>query len=393
MTYTRSVGVIRALAWVGVFGIAAGFATFLVLSFVAWALVSVFNNVQGGSGGAVDEGTTPLVLILAVSAALYAAGRLLVETAREYGLRQASWVRRFALPAGAAIVLGYVLLVWAGPLNWISVVALILLPAWWIVGIGPVRLPHWAGPGRVAVALAMCALVAFAGSYAATWHANEPAPGGPDPAQAQGPSIDRIAAEPPASMDMNALILSSAVATGGPGRTFVSVVLKDRTALAGWQDLRAEAWREGGKQGYFGDYFYWFVDPNETEPLSTGQVQWVDGAVALDGFDLVTALGGASVPGWGGNVVTLSGELRVHPTTRPITVVVAITGVAPDGHRYLIGNPNVKRTRFDGTTVDWFREILAGTDARGWVAARQGRTFTRQVGPPSARANSARSSS
>jgi hypothetical protein len=133
----------------------------------------------------------------------------------------------------------------------------------------------------------------------------------------------------------------------------------DRNALVGWHDLRAEAWLDGGGQSYFGDYFYWFVDPDRTEPLATGQVEWIEGAVTQDGVDLVTEFGWASVAD-SPSRVTLSGEVRLHPTARPITVVVAITGVAPDGHRYLLGMPNVERTRFDGTPLDWYQELLAG---------------------------------
>jgi hypothetical protein len=362
-TYMPSSGAVRAMAWVLVFGVAAGFVAFVALSLVAWMLGSVFKLIQGGDGGIFDEATTPLIAILAVSAALYLAGRLLDETAEEFGPESTRRVRRFAMPAGAAIALGVALLVWTGPLNWITVVALTLLPAWWIAGIGPVRLPHWAGRGRLTVALTVCVLVAFVGSFAASWHAYELIPQPSPGAQAWNPGSERIALRTPESVRPS-LLVGSAIATGGPGRTFVSMIMKDRNALAGWHDLRAEAWLEGGAQSYFGDYYYWSVDPDRTEPLATGQVEWIQGAVTLDGVDLVTEFGWAGVADWPSRV-TLSGEVRLHPTTRPVTVVVAITGVAPDGHRYLLGNPNVQRTRFDGTPLDWYQEILAGHRGAG----------------------------
>jgi hypothetical protein len=130
--------------------------------------------------------------------------------------------------------------------------------------------------------------------------------------------------------------------------------MRNRTSLADWHDLRAEAWQTGAVEAGF-----WIVDNAKTQPLATGQVQWVDGARTLDGVDLARR-GSIDSSNWPAGQVTLTGVIRLHPTTKPIQVFAALTGVAPDGRRYLLGYPAWAVCHFDGTALDWYQQILAG---------------------------------
>jgi hypothetical protein len=305
-------------------------------------LLGALDWVRGGVGGYLDDASTRTVVILAAGAALYLASRSLLAAQDPWGGFTGRQIRRFTTPIGVAIVLAFAMLEWTGPLNWITVIVLTLLPVWWIAGSWQVQPPRWGQPGKPALALTACAVIAFGGSFAAGWQAFVPVPEpSPDQLQAWSPHFERIAPATPSDVRAS-LVAGGVLVTAANRHVVVSVVVNDRAALADWHDLRAEVWQDGGNQGRY----FWFVDASEAAPLATGEAQWVDGVPP----------GVTGAPG----LVTLTGTIQLHPTTRPIWVVAALTGVAPDGQRYLIGLPSPTVVRFDGTALDWYQEILAG---------------------------------
>ena len=62
----------------------------------------------------------------------------------------------------------------------------------------------------------------------------------------------------------------------------------------------------------------------------------------------------SSVP-WGPKAMTLSGSVRLDRTPGITAAWVALTGIAPDGQRHLIGDPTYVEATFNGTTLDWLR--------------------------------------
>jgi hypothetical protein len=58
--------------------------------------------------------------------------------------------------------------------------------------------------------------------------------------------------------------------------------------------------------------------------------------------------------------VRLSGSVRVDRSPNVTLAWVAITGVGPDGRRYIINGPSFDSTSFNGTAWDWLAAVIAG---------------------------------
>jgi hypothetical protein len=58
--------------------------------------------------------------------------------------------------------------------------------------------------------------------------------------------------------------------------------------------------------------------------------------------------------------VRLSGSVRVDRSPNMTLAWVAITGLGPDGRRYIISGPLFDSTSFNGTAWDWFAAIIEG---------------------------------
>jgi hypothetical protein len=338
-----------ALAAAG--GAAGGGLLFLGLTSVPF--LGVLDWVHGVHGR-LDAGAGLMAAVLGVGVALYLGARLLMVAQDPWAGFSGRQIRRVAAPTGAAVVLALVMFEFTGMWNWLTIAMLTLLPVWWIAGSWQVEPPRFGRMAKPAIALAACAAAAFGASCLASWQPSviQPEPS-PAEAQAWNPRVDRVALATPSDVQAN-LLTPQIVTTGGNSNVIVSVVIRDRSFLADWHDLRAEAWQDGAAPGSL-----WFVDPAKTQPVATGQVQWVDGARTLDGIDI----GGGNVDGvevWPAGKDTLTGAVQLHPTTERVRVIAALTGIAPDGHRHLIGYPQARSPWFDGTALDWYQNLLAG---------------------------------
>ena len=58
--------------------------------------------------------------------------------------------------------------------------------------------------------------------------------------------------------------------------------------------------------------------------------------------------------------VRLSGSVRIDQSPNVTLAWVAITGLGPDGRRYIINGPLFDSTSFNGTAWDWFAAIIDG---------------------------------
>ena len=366
-------GAIRGVVWGGVVGLGFVLLAWLVLMAVANAAVYQLGVQLNG----LDDARKQVLPILDLGIAAFVAGRVVTPSVAATAAFQGRKVRWLTIPLGAAVVLACALLGWSGPLGWPSVIALLSLPLFWIVGAWQTRPMRLGYPSRLArglalgVGLAAAACVVTSSTFA--WSAPYQSPADPvlpgQPGFEADPGWDRIAADTPAGVD--AAILSPVLIPGLPDHDAVvaSVVMADRGQLSTWRQLRVEAWQTVTSGGFA------VVDPTEKEPVATASVQWMRGATALDGWDLSANYWQALGPGAPllcrssdgilldtcppASVVTLSGRVTVH-LTRPGMVYLALTGVAPDGRRYLIGQPNGAMVAFDGTALDWLEAALAG---------------------------------
>jgi hypothetical protein len=56
----------------------------------------------------------------------------------------------------------------------------------------------------------------------------------------------------------------------------------------------------------------------------------------------------------------LSGSVTIDRSPNVAVAWVAITGVGPDGRRYIISGPSFDSTAFTGTAWDWLAAIIEG---------------------------------
>jgi hypothetical protein len=166
---------------------------------------------------------------------------------------------------------------------------------------------------------------------------------GSDPSQI--PGFNRIGAPAPAAIAK----AGSGTAGYGIGYVRLFVDVPDRSLLAGWTDLRVEAWK-GTDSAHGGT-----VDPAETAPFLTATAEWSAAGTSPDGTG---SWSGDS--GWTPTAATLSGALRLDRSPGVSYAWFAITGVAPDGTRHLLSPPNGSSVVFNGRALDWFEAILAG---------------------------------
>ena len=57
--------------------------------------------------------------------------------------------------------------------------------------------------------------------------------------------------------------------------------------------------------------------------------------------------------------MTLSGSVRLDGTPWVTAAWVALTGVAPDGSRYMIVEPDYVEATFNGTVLGWLEAAIA----------------------------------
>jgi hypothetical protein len=352
-------GLLRGGAWGGLVGVGFLVVVYTIVVFltnlatyqlgVSWA---GFGNSATGAFGEVEIGFALLI-----------AGRVATPAIAARAARPGRSVRLLTVPIGAAMALAYALVGWSGPLDWLAVVLLVSLPLWWIAGAwqtSPIRLGY---PSRLVKSLGVILVVGIAASLLATgtfpWSRAYVPPGQPEVPPGHvvvDQGFDRIAPQAPAGVS-NATLFDTTIATGSVGEPIASVVMTGRTPLANWTDLRVEAWATAKADGY-----WLVVDPTATQPLATAPVEWLSGARTLDGIDMTSDAEqsiGTPLPR---SLSTLSGRVTVR-LTQPAIVCLAVTGVAPDGRRYLVQFPNggsFVRVSFEGSALDWIETVLAG---------------------------------
>jgi hypothetical protein len=346
-----------AAAGSGVWGVARGGVWGGLVGFgvvmVAAVALTVANNAAfrflGADGYSWDPVTNAILGMAVLDIAALVAGRVVTPTVAARAGFTGRVVRRVTIPLGAAILLAYALLIWSGPLNWPAVVVLMSLPLWWIAGAWQTRPLRLGFPRRLAVGLVLTLVASVLASLVI----------GPGEFQVAGlssvgsfdPGYGRMAAPPPGDLTKG---LGSGVSTAGD-YVELSLDVADRGQLAGWSDLRVEAWRgiapitgAGAAQGPE-------LDPSETAPFLTGPVVWSAAGTSPDG----NSTWSYSSP-WPPNAATLSGALLMNHSPGVSWAWVAITGIAPDGARYLLSEVSGNQVYFSGTALDWFEAVLAG---------------------------------
>lgn len=314
-----------------VYGYLAGFLALTAVSIAIWLLAASPLHLFGGSWGNI-LGTTTLTLI-AMGIGLHAAGHKLTSTAAARAGHHVRQARGLIAVLGGGLILAYALIGWRGALDWLNLALLLSLPVWFVVGAWtatdrpfPSR-RWWLGvlgfvclvvPAALALGMGTAGMMSGGGSFR---------PSG----------VEKIALPQPES------IAAAITSSGGPlgaGLVTIYATFDDPSVLTGWSDLRVEAWRGIRTEAdYPGD---WTVDPEATRPFATG-------AAALE----------AAEPS-SGEPVRLEGSISIDRDPKVTLAWLAITGLGPDGHRYILDGLSFATTTFNGTGWDWLTSVTTG---------------------------------
>ena len=333
--------------WAAVSGVVYGYFFGLLIMFAAsivtYLLVASPLHLFGGSRGSLLDGTATNLLALGVGA--YAAGLKVtpVVAARAgYRIRTA---RRVTTALGGALILGYALVGWSGTLNWLAVAILLSLPAWFVVGAW--RATDASFPSRqwrlriIGLALVLVPLALIMGMSVQPQSIGSFTSDPNDVGRIGLPTPEAVAA---------AQDIGSGSAKAG-GFVWISTVVRDPAVLAGWRDLRVEAWRGSSKDGV-DPAVVPILDPAAHGPFAVGPAGFEPPGQSPFGFS-----SGKAVPD---GSVQLSGSVTINRSPGVTLAWLAITGVGPDGRRYIINGPSFQSTAFNGTAWDWLTAVIEG---------------------------------
>ena len=297
------------------------------------------------------------VSFIAIGVALYVAGSVVTPVVATRAGYRAETVRRVLALAGALVLAAYALVGWSGPLDAVGVVARLTLPGWWIAGISR-RSRVGRGSMRTFGGLLLVAIVVTVGIQLAQSQLRDVARVTPNGVTPDGElSLSRIAAPVPAPI--------AAVVTGegqvsiaglsGVAAGTLIVDVSDATSLSGWRDLRVEAWRAVDP----GSGSPTPVSPAATGPFVVSPAVWSPPGELPGG-----GLTWSSSVTWGPRAMTLSGSVRLDGTPWVTAAWVALTGVAPDGSRHLIAEPDYVMATFNGTVLGWIQAVAVRVSER-----------------------------
>lgn len=333
-TWAAAGGVIYGYLFTALVLTAVSIAAFIAGSYLHWF---------GPSTGYGLDATTTTLVALGVGA--YAAARKLTSTIAARAGYRVPVARRATAILGGGLVLLYALVGWTGALNWPEVGMLLALPVWFVVGAW--RASDVWFPSRQwrlgVIGLAFVVVLAALG-IGFDQQGNTTGSGGFQPI-----GVEKIGLPTPDAI----VAATQGEGLGGTtmGSTQTWMVVSDPPVLAGWTDLRVEAWRgiwqRGVDPGLAG-----MIDPAANAPFAIGPAQLGPGpqpigAEAVDG----------SVPEGGTQLI---GSVAIDRSPSVTLAWIALTGVGPDGRRYILEGPSFKSTSFTGTALDWFTAVLAG---------------------------------
>jgi hypothetical protein len=345
-TRRRLLAAAGAGTWAAVSGIVYGYLfgvlILVVVSIGTVALAASVVHLFGGSWGSLLDNTAMSLLALGVGA--YAAGLKVTSVVAARAGYHVRAVRRVTTALGGGLVLGYALVGWSGTLTWPNVAILLTLPLWFVVGAW--RSTAAAFPSR-RWRLQIIGLMLFIVPLGLVLGAGQQPQGG-----GSGPSpvgVKRIGLPTPGAVAAAQGIESGSGNFGGIES--IGAVIRDPAVLAGWRDLRVEAWRGTGAVGI--DPSLLALDPAARGPFAVGPAGF-----EAPGQNPVWTWNTGDAPPDGS--VRLSGSVRIDRSPSVTLAWVAITGLGPDGRRYIISGPSYDSTAFNGTAWDWFAAIVEG---------------------------------
>ena len=329
----------RLLAAAGA-GVRTGIGQGLYGYLLGWFLLFLGLTVWGGLGqlignmlGAgwslqtVDQGWNSLLTAGALGVGLYFAGRAVPETVSITSRRPYPEVRAWVVATVTGLLVAILVFAIEVPHNWASIVIWIVAPFAFALGAyRPGLLPRRIRAPWV-VLIALLLLVPLLGLLSAR------SQGGASvdpPAAVDGPIDHGVSMVGPIWTDEHPVDGTLFTTVGSASEVAHGLRLEwqlaEGVSLAGLTDLRAEAWRADP------DSTVWRLDPRFDEPFAVAAVARND--------DRLTA-----------NLVT---------TNEPGVSLweLILTGVGPDGRRYVLDSGTGEMSTFTGTVWDWAVAVL-----------------------------------
>jgi hypothetical protein len=333
-------GGVWAAARAGVGGLVLGYAAMAILVLGLMVVLSVASQALGREISLLsgDRAWSTVLLGGVLWFALARASRAAVAVASERSARPVPSVRPWVAIAGGvatAITVGWI---WTLEHNWASIVIIGTLPCAAIAG---ALTATGAPPRRVRGSWLLASALAVFVLLPLMLFAAMSAPASVRLEAVETPTYDsieeahrafgydRIGALIPAEWErgIDEEWATVEVDSDRPSPGWVTLTARDLSALpdATWRDVRLELWAMASPE-------------TVAEPRVTG-----DGALA-------------SVP------VTLHdgrlrGNLQIDRFPGVTWAGLALTGIGPDGLRYLLVAPQVQQTAFAGTITDWFAAL------------------------------------
>lgn len=295
----------------------------LFVYLVLWALFAaaqLLHLVLGGDWffGTTDQGWTSLMTAGAVAVGLYFAGRAATEAISVSSRRLLADVRPWIVGIVTALVFPLLFIVIQVPQNWASVVGFALSPGGFAIGAyRPGLLPRRIGLPLVVMALfAVVASIGLGLAMGSGGARDQPTP-------AAGPPDGGRSIVGPRWVDTpvdGVMFSESGQSYEISGAVRYEWRLADGVSLAGLTDLRAEAWRADPARPFQ-------LHPGYHEPFAIASIERIG--------------------------ETLQGSLVTTNEPGVFAWELILTGVGPDGRRYVLDSGTGQMSTFTGSAVDW----------------------------------------
>ena len=329
----------RLLAAAGA-GVRTGIGQWLYGYIVGWLLLFLafvgavgLGQLIGGLLGAgwslqmADQGWNSLLTAGAIAVGLYFAGRAVPETVSITSRRTYPEVRAWVTAIVTTLLSAILVFVIEVPHNWASVVGWTAAPLAFALGAFRPRLLPRPAPGRSVLLiiglLLLVPLIGLLGARSQGGTSEDP------PTVIDGPLDHGLAMAGPVWTDehpVGGTLFTTMPSLGDVGGSLrLEWRLADAVSLARLTDLRAEAWRADPND-------IWRLDPRFDEPFAVA-------AVMRRGDTLTADLVTTNEPG------VSSWEL-------------VLTGVGPDGRRYVLDSGTGGISTFTGTVWDWLVAVV-----------------------------------
>jgi hypothetical protein len=311
-----------------VYGYLFGLLALALVALGAAALAAGPLRFLGASWNALPDVTSTTVASIGVGA--FVAGRKVTVTVAARAGYPITRVRTVTAASGGLIVAAYALNGWRGALTWPEVALVLSLPVWFVAGAATTT--QHAFPSRRwrlgVVAMALLA-VPVALVFGLGQGFNGSGSGVRDLA-----GVERIGLPAPAAIESTR---ASGESGSRQGSAVDIVTFGGAGLFSAWHDFRIEAW-SGTVDADFSKPPAGSLDPRAAGPFAVARAE-----LLRDGDS------------W-----TLRGSVEIDRAPSVAVAWVAMTGVGPDGQRYILHGPGYVTTSFDGTVLDWFAAVAAG---------------------------------